>query len=135
VRAFRYITPEFLKVEGTPLMAGRDFTWTDIYEMRHVALVSENLAREIWGSPAAALGKRVRTGLNDAWREIVGVVGDVYDNGVDQKAPAIAYWPAMLDNFELDPQRVTRNGVFVIRTRRAGEESFLGEARQAIWSG
>ena len=41
VRAFRYITPEFLKVEGTPLMAGRDFTWTDIYEMRLVALVSE----------------------------------------------------------------------------------------------
>jgi len=134
VRAFRYITPEFLKVEGTPLIAGRDFTWTDIYDMRRVVLVSENLAREMWGSPAAALGKRVRTGLNDAWREIVGVVGDVYDNGVDQKAPAFAYWPAMLDNFELDPQRVTRYGVFVIRTQRAGKESFLKEARQAIWS-
>jgi putative ABC transport system permease protein len=134
VRAFRYITPEFLKVEGTPLIAGRDFTWTDIYQMRHVAMVSENLAREMWGSPTAALGKRVRTGLNDAWREIIGVVGDVYDNGVDQKAPAFAYWPAMLDNFELDPRHVTRNGVFVIRTQRAGKESFLKEARQAIWS-
>ena len=134
VRAFRYITPQFLEVEGTPLIAGRDFTWTDIYEMRRVAIVSENLAREMWDSPAAALGKRVRTGLNDAWREIVGVVGDVYDNGVDQKAPAIAYWPAMLDNFELDPRRVTRYGVLVIRTQRAGKESFLAEARQAIWS-
>jgi predicted permease len=134
VRAFRYITPEFLKVEGTPLIAGRDFTWTDIYAMRRVVMVSENLAREMWGSPAAALGKRVRTGLNDSWREIVGVVGDVYDNGVDQKVPAIAYWPAMLDNFELDPQRVTRFGVFVIRTQRAGKETFLAEARQAIWS-
>jgi hypothetical protein len=88
----------------------------------------------MWGSPTAALGKRVRTGLNDAWREIVGVVGDVYDNGVDQKAPAIAYWPAMLDNFELDPLRVARYGVFVIRTQRAGKESLLVEARQAIWS-
>jgi putative ABC transport system permease protein len=134
VRAFRYITPEFHKVQGTPLIAGRDFTWTDIYETRHVAIVSENLAREMWGSPTAALGKRVRTGLNDAWREIVGVVGDVYDNGVDKKAPAIAYWPAMLDNFELDPLRVARYGVFVIRTQRAGKESFLAEARQAIWS-
>jgi hypothetical protein len=97
-------------------------------------LVSENLAREMWGSPATALGKRVRTGLNDAWREIVGVVGDVYDNGVDQKAPAIAYWPAMIDIFELDLHRVTRFGVFVIRTQRAGKESFLAEARQGIWS-
>jgi putative ABC transport system permease protein len=134
IRAFRYITPEFLKAEGTPLIAGRDFTWTDIYEMRRVAMVSENLAREMWGSPTAALGKRIRTGLNDAWREIVGVVSDVYDNGVDQKAPAIAYWPTMLDNFELEATRVTRYGVFVIRTQRAGKESFLGEARPAIWS-
>jgi predicted permease len=134
VRAYRYITPNLLKVEGTPLIAGRDFTWVDIYEKRHVAMVSENLAREMWGSPAAALGKRVRSGLNDAWREIVGVVGDVYDKGVDQKAPAFAYWPAMLDNFELDPIRVTRYGVFVIRTKRSGKESFLKEARQAIWS-
>jgi predicted permease len=134
IRGYRYVTPEFLKANGTSLIAGRDFTWTDIYETRHVAMVSENLAREMWGSPAAALGKRVRSGLNDAWREIVGVVGDVSDNGVDQKAPAFAYWPAMLDNFELEALRVTRFGVFVIRTKRAGKESFLAEARQAIWS-
>jgi len=90
IRAFRYISPGFLKTDGTPLIAGRDFAWTDVYDLRHVAIVSENMARELWGSPAAALGKQVRTGLqNDAWREIVAVVGDVYDNGPEQKAPAI----------------------------------------------
>ena len=102
IRASGTVTPGFLKTDGTPLIAGRDFTWTDIYDKRHVAMVSENLAREMWGSPAAAIGKRIRQGLNDAWREIVGVVADVYDKGVDQKAPAFAYWPAMLDNFELE---------------------------------
>jgi predicted permease len=135
VRAFRYISPGFFKTDGTPLIAGRDFTWTDVYEMRHVAIVSENLARELWGSPTAALGKQVRTGLqNDAWREIVGVVSDVYDNGPEQKAPALAYWPAMLDHFELEALHATRYGVFAIRTNRAGNESFLAEARRAIWS-
>jgi putative ABC transport system permease protein len=134
IRAYRYVTPGFLKVDGTPLIAGRDFNWTDIYDKRHVAMVSDNLAREMWGSPAAAIGKQVRSGLNDAWREIVGVVADVYDKGVDQKAPAFAYWPAMLDNFELEQLRVIRFGVFVIRTNRAGTESFLTQARQAIWS-
>jgi predicted permease len=134
IRSFRYLTPGFLKADGTPLIAGRDFTWTDIYEKRHVAMVSDNLAREMWGSPTAAIGKRIRSGLNDVWREIVGVVADVYDNGVDQKAPAFAYWPAMLDNFELEQLRVIRYGVFVIRTNRAGNESFLTEARRAIWS-
>ena len=134
IRAYRYLSPGFLKTDGTPLIAGRDFTWTDVYEKRHVAMVSENLAREMWGSPAEALGKQVRSGLNDAWREIVGVVGDVYDNGVDQKAPSFAYWPAMLDHFELETLRVTRYCVLAVRTNRAGMESFVAEARRAIWS-
>jgi len=135
VRAFRYISPGFLKTDGTPLMAGRDFTWTDVYEKRHVGMVSENLAREMWGSPVAALGKQVRTGLqNDPWREIVGVVGDVYDDGPEQKAPAIAYWPILLDHFELETLHATRYGVFVIRTHRAGTANFVAEARRAIRS-
>jgi putative ABC transport system permease protein len=134
VRAFRYLSPGFLKTDGTPLIVGRDFTWTDVYEKRHVAMVSENMAREMWGSPAAALGKQVRSGLNDEWREIVGVVANVYDRGVDQEAPAIAYWPSLLDHFELEALHATRFGVFAIRTNRAGTESFLGEARRAIWS-
>ncbi len=134
IRPYRYISPGYLKVDGTPLIAGRDFTWTDVYEKRRVTMVSENLAREMWGSPAAALGKQVRSGLNDPWREIVGVVSNVYDAGVDQKAPSIAYWPPMLDQFELDKLHVTRFGVLAVRTNRAGTESFLTQARQAIWS-
>ena len=46
--------------DGRTLIAGRDFTWTDAYEQRPVAMVSENLARELWSEPAAALGKHVR---------------------------------------------------------------------------
>jgi putative ABC transport system permease protein len=134
LRSFRYISPGFLKTDGTALIAGRDFTWTDVYDKRHVALVSENMARELWGSPSGAIGKRIRTGLKDDWREIVGVVTDVYDRGVDQKAPTVAYWPTLMDNFELEMLRVNRYGVLVVRTNRAGTESFLAEARKAIWS-
>jgi putative ABC transport system permease protein len=135
IRAFRYISPGFLKTDGTPLIAGRNFTWTDVYEKRRVGMVSENLAREMWGSPAAALGKEIRTGLqNDPWREVVGVVGDVYDDGPAQKAPGIAYWPVMLDHFELEDLRATRYAVFAIRTDRAGTANFVAEARRAIWS-
>jgi hypothetical protein len=134
VRRIRAVTPGFFKAAGTPLVAGRDFTWTDHYEKRHVAIVSENLAREWWGNPATALGKRVREGMKDPWREIVGVAGDVYDNGVQQKAPTIVYWPARMDTFWGDGVHINRAGVFLIRTSRAGTESFLTEARQAIWS-
>ena len=90
-----------------------------------MAIVSENLAREMWGDPAAALGKRIREGMQDPWREIVGVAGDIYGDGVQQKPPAIAYWPAMMDTFYADPVHINRTGVFVIRTSRAATESFL----------
>jgi putative ABC transport system permease protein len=134
IRRFRTITPGYLKTVGTPLIAGRDFTWTDAYDKRLVAMVSENLASEMWGSASAALGKRIRPAPGDPWREIVGVVGDVYDDGVSVKPPAIAYWPAIVDKFEGQGASAMRGGAFVIRSTRAGTESFLNETRQAIWS-
>ena len=133
MRRFRFIAPGFFQTTGTAIVAGRDFTWTDLYEKRNVAVVSENMAREMWGEPAAALGKHVRDNGNSPWREIVGVVADVYDNGVQEKPPSFAYWPALMDNF-WGPTRVQRTGAFLIRTTRAATESFLTEARQAIWS-
>jgi putative ABC transport system permease protein len=135
LRQFRSITPGFFKTAGTPLIAGRDFTWTDLYDKRPVAIVSDNLAREMWGAARAALGKRVRTGYNnDAWREVVGVVGDVYDLGPQAKPPAFAYWPALKDHFGDEAVSATRFAVFLVRTKRAATESFLSEARLAIWS-
>ena len=134
IRRYRFTTPGFFKTVGTPQIAGRDFTWTDLYEKRRVAMVSENMAREMWGEPSAALGKRIREGPADPWREIVGVVGDVYDDGAQQKPPAFAYWPALMDNFNGPQGRVQRGGVFIVRTSRAATQGFLTEARQAIWS-
>jgi hypothetical protein len=40
-------------------VAGRAITWTDIYQVKPVIVVSEQLAREHWRQPAAALGKRI----------------------------------------------------------------------------
>jgi putative ABC transport system permease protein len=136
VRRFRMIAPGFFETMGTRVIAGRDFTWTDLYARRHVAIVSENLAREIWGDPRAALGKRIRVGTTDAWREIVGVAEDVYDNGVQVKPPEIAYWPVLMDGWLFGSEHgfVTGNGMFAIRSNRTGTEALLAEARQAIWS-
>jgi predicted permease len=134
LRRFRIIAPGFFNTTGTALSAGREFTWTDIYEKRNVAMISENTARELWGEPEAALGKRIKAGgANTPWREIIGVAADVYDNGVQETPPTFAYWPVMMDRF-WGPVRVTRSGTFLIRTNRAATESFLTQARQAVWS-
>ena len=134
VRRFKLISPGHFKTMGTPLVAGRDLTWTDIYNKAPVALVSENFAREYWRDPSAALGKRVRESLKSEWREIIGVVGDERDNGVDQPAPAIVYWPVMMKEFWDNRIMVQRHAAFAIRSSRAGSDSFLKEIRQAVWS-
>jgi len=134
LRAFKFVSPGFLSTMGTPLVAGRDFTWTDTYKRLPVALVSENIAREYWRDPTGALGKRIRVSTKDDWREIVGVVANMYDDGVSKPATTAAYWPLMLDNFESDTTRVSRDVAFVLRTSRAGSENLLTEVRQAVWS-
>jgi len=137
MRQIRKVAPGFFKTMGTRIVAGREFTWTDLYERRRVAIVSENLAREWWGVPGSALGKRIReAGDADVWREIVGVVENVYDNGVNEKPPEFAFWPALMDRYIWagNNEFATRSGMFAIRSTRTGTESLLAEARQAIWS-
>jgi len=134
LRRYRFVTPGYIGTLGISLLAGRDFTWADIYNTRPVVLVSENMAREIWGSVGSAVGKQIRPGTSGPWREVIGVVGDVYHRGFYEQAPTMVYWPAMVGEFIADTTRVSRRGTFVIRTERAGTESFLSEARRAIWS-
>ncbi len=134
IRRFKYISPGFFATAGTPLIAGRDLTWADIYQTLPVAIISENFAREYWHDAPGALGKRIRVSSTDDWREIVGVVGNVHDDGVDEKAPTTVYWPLMMSNFESEKEMVRRNIAFVIRSPRAGSQSFLNEVRQTAWS-
>ena len=96
LRLFNYVSPGYFHTAGTRLVAGRDFAWTDIYGLRPVGIVSESLARELWGSPSAAIGKRFREFPSMPWHEVVGVVQDVRENGVDQISPATVYWPSMM---------------------------------------
>jgi predicted lysophospholipase L1 biosynthesis ABC-type transport system permease subunit len=119
---------------GNTLLAGRDFDWTDIYEQHHVAIVSENLARHLWGDPRLAIGKRIHESLATPLREIVGVVSDERDDGFDNKPPEIAIWPILMDNFEDGKPSVRRSLIYMIRTPRAGSRAFLDELKQAVWS-
>jgi predicted permease len=136
LRLFNFVSPGYFKTVGTRLVAGRDLTWTDIYGLRPVGIVSENFARESWGSASAAIGKRIRQFTTKPWVEVVGVVQDVRHDGVDENAPAIVYWPAMMaDPYTAQPTiDGPRSVTFAIRSERAGNENFLTEVQQAVWT-
>lgn len=120
-RAVVRISPGLLAAQGTRLTAGRDFRWEDVLRHRAVALVSENMARENWGEPANALGKRIRQGSRSPWLEVVGVVEDVHTEGVNLPAPATVYFRAG-----------GHGATFAIRSQRAGTKAFLSEVAAAI---
>jgi len=134
LRRFEFASPGLFRTLGIPMRAGRDLTWEDLYERRSVALVSENLARADWGAVDQALGKRVRASPGDPWREIVGVVGDVHDDGLIRRPPPIVYFPALMDRFWGQPTVVFRSATFVVRSARAGTEGFLRDVGQAVGS-
>jgi predicted permease len=134
IRRFKFIAPGYLSTLGTPLIVGRDYTWDDVYHKMTVAIISENFAREYWGSPANAIGKRIRETSKDEWREIIGVVANTYDDGVSQGAPTEVYWPVLMSNFQGDAERAQRGIAMVIRSSRAGSQAFMKEVQGAVWS-
>jgi len=134
LRRFKFVSPGWFKAMGNPMLAGRDLTWTDIYETRPVVLVSEALARELWRGPAAALGKQIRENPKGPWREVVGVVGNERDDGVDHKATTTVYWPMMVRDFWGQPLMTQRGQAFAIRSSRTGTAGLLNEVRRAVWS-
>jgi len=134
LRLFKFVSPGYLKTVGTPLVAGRELTWSDTYNKVPVAMISENLAREYWGEPARSLGQRIQVSTKDDWREIIGVAGDVHDDGVNKKPPTSVYWPLLQARFESDDISLRRDVAFIVRSPRAGSEVFLKDVREAVWS-
>lgn len=130
-----FVSPGFLKTLGTPLIAGRDFTWDDLYNKVPVALVSESFARKYWRNPSSAIGKQVRPSTLDEWREIIGVSGDVHQDGVDRPAPSSVYWPIFMSSYDGQAAYgVSRVVTFTVRSKRAGSEGLMNEIRKAVWS-
>jgi len=118
---------------GNPLLAGRDLTWTDIYETRPVVLVSESLARELWHDPARRSGSksaRIQGGMAGGrwrggerarrWRRSEGE----YDGVLAHDDQGILGQPLMAQ----------RSQAFAIRSSRTGSAGFLNEVRRAVWS-
>jgi predicted permease len=132
---YGFVAPGFFKTLGAPIVAGRDLTWSDIYNKLPLAIVSEKLAREYWRDPASAIGKRIRATHTGAWREVIGVVEDVRQDGVDKEAPTSVYWPILVANIESSSDvYVERTVTFAIRSPRAGSEGLMNEIRQVVWS-
>jgi predicted permease len=134
LRRYKWLGAGYVETMGTPIVAGRAINWRDVHTKAPVVMVSENYAREIWGEPARALGRRIRNTPKNPWREIVGIVGEERQDGVTQAAPSIIYWPMQMDEFWDQATFIQRSLVYAIRSPRLRDPGFLGSVQQAVWS-
>ena len=135
IRRFKWVSPNYFETMQNPILAGRGIEWADIHERAPVVVVSTSLAEEYWGDPISALGERVATGdpNNMTWHEIVGVVGNVHDDGVSLDAPPIAYWPLAMYRGD-ENLSVQRSMAFAVRANGRTPSSLLPDVRQAVWA-
>ena len=87
------VTPEYFRAMGIRLVRGRVFTAQDDAKAPRVAIINETMARQHFPNEDP-IGKRINiTNGPDAWREIVGIVGDIKQYGVDKATSNQSYEP------------------------------------------
>jgi len=133
LRRMKHLGAGYFTTMGNVILAGRDLTWTDVHNASPVALLSENLAREYWGDPARAIGKRVRRTTQHGWIEIVGVVGNERQDGATRPAPPTIYWPMKVSQAIGGETYVQRSVAYAIRSSRIQSAGFLTDVQQAVW--
>jgi predicted permease len=103
----RLVTPGYLRALGIPLVRGRAFTEADRDGAAPVVLVNQSAARRYWGG-ADPVGSQIAWGDSARRLTVVGVVGDVRQNGLDRGAEEEVYRPVA--------QAAFTSGMLVVRT-------------------
>ena len=87
-----YVSPEYFRAMGIPLLKGRYFDDRDVRGAPDVAIVDDKLAERFWPGQDP-IGKRMRRGDSGPWRTVVGVVADTKEYEVDGEPPITAFYP------------------------------------------
>ncbi|MBT8396360.1 MAG: ABC transporter permease [Gemmatimonadetes bacterium] len=138
IRRHKWIGPNYLETMQIPLLMGRTVTWAEIHARAPVALLSETLANQVFGSPEEALGQFVAARPDPPqWKEVIGIVSDVREDGLSQPFPDLVYWPHVTLGFwegnAPDQVQVWRGAGIAIRSERVGTPGFLNDVQEAIW--
>jgi predicted permease len=90
----RVVTPGYFRAMRIPVLEGRDIEASDTPDSQAVVVISKSMAKQFWPN-GGTIGRRLKLSFfPDKERMVVGVVGDVKQNGLDSTAGiATLYWP------------------------------------------
>lgn len=123
----RLISPGYLQAMRVPLLRGRDLNDADVAGRLPVVVISESMAKRFWPAESP-VGKHVTlTFFPNIVREVVGVVGDVKLDSLDQTRPAeILYWP--LSQLTVPPSEPWRSFGMSLAVRTSGDPTSVVSA-------
>ena len=102
---FRRVSPGYFEAMRIRVLRGRAFQPTDGETSPLVAVVSESFARRYWPN-SDAIGRRIKRGAaTSPWAEIVGVVADVRDAGLNQSTGPVMYTFVLSGQYDRDTGR------------------------------
>jgi predicted permease len=81
---WRYVTPGYFAAMGIPLVRGRTFTEQERDSVALPMILSRELARRLFPD-GNSLGRHVLRSTNGGWHTVIGVAGDVINNGLDHQ--------------------------------------------------
>jgi putative ABC transport system permease protein len=106
---YRPVSPGYFETVGIPVLRGRGFTTADVEDSALVVVINESMARIHWGEDDP-VGQRLR--FAGEMRTIVGIIGDVRHEGLDQETKAEMYVPfTQIPNQERQPTIVVRTSL------------------------
>ncbi len=119
------ITPHYFDALRVPVVSGRSFTQSDSHGSAPVLIVNQQLVRTYFKGENP-IGQRIHIGaimgpgFEDPVREIVGVVGDIKQTGLDQTTPGIMYSPSgQIPDRETQSDNGLLGMSWVVRTKSA----------------
>jgi putative ABC transport system permease protein len=119
IAEFNAISPGYLQVLGIPLLSGRDFDRRDRPESTKVAIITQSVAQRHWHNQDP-VGRHISFDNGKTWTQIVGVIGDVHEHGLDLPANDLIYvpfaqypqtGPALIARTQGDPMAIARTVV------------------------
>ena len=119
------VTPGYFRTMGIPLLSGRDFNETDAKDSPNVTIIDERLAREYWPNESP-IGKRVRFGPpedNEPWHTIVGVVGAVRHQRMQEDTRKSVYLPH---------QKIPVGGLALVVRTTSSPQELTGAVRREV---
>ena len=108
--AWRSVSPGYFSALGIPIVRGRSFEDHDRGAGESPIILSQSLANRLFPGEDA-LGKSLRLDASEPWRTVVGISGDVRNNGLSQPSDPEYYVP-----WKVDPDGYFRVGYVTLRT-------------------